>query len=174
MKKVLQIATIVAIIGCASAQTDKGGLLVGASSSFGYSSTSYDDPTVRNTTSFDLDVRTGYFLMDNLVLGLNIGYEKEKQGDDETTTTLVGPFVRYYIIGTFFIGTSYSLASIEEVYARAGEKTDFRFLAFEAGYPIWIVEKIAIEPSLNYGVASGKDILNSKTFGLSIGFSLYF
>ncbi|MEO9871043.1 hypothetical protein [Ekhidna sp.] len=52
--------------------------------------------------------------------------------------------------------------------------TNFTVLSFEAGYPIWIVDNVAIEPSLNYGMRSGDDIIDSSTFGLNVGFSLYF
>ncbi|WP_421763039.1 hypothetical protein [Ekhidna sp.] len=174
MKKVLLIATLVAFFGCADAQTEKGGWLIGASTSFEYASTSYDDPTLDKTTNFNLEIVTGYFLIDNLAVGLNYGYDKEKQGFDGNTTTFIGPFVRYYVKGTFFVGTSYSAASREDIFARAPEKSSFRLLAFEAGYPIWIVDTIAIEPSLNYGIATGEDIVNSKTFGLNLGLNLYF
>lgn len=174
MKKVLLTATLVAFFGCANAQTDQGGWLIGASSSLGYSSTSYDDPTVNNTTNFNLEVGVGYFLIDNLAAGLNVGYEKVKDGFDGNTTAFFGPFVRYYVNGTFFLGTSFAAASREDIFARAAETIKFEVLSFEAGYPIWVVENIAIEPSLNYVLATGDDIKSNKTFGMGIGINLYF
>ncbi|WP_420316214.1 hypothetical protein [Ekhidna sp.] len=174
MKKVILIANLIAIIGCAEAQTDRGSWLLGASSSFGYSSTSYDAVQIENASNFNLEVSAGFFLIENLAAGLNIGYDKTKQGFDGNTTSLFGPFVRYYVKGVFFLGTSYAAASREEIFASAGETKKFGFLAFEAGCPIWIVDNVAIEPSLNYGIASGDDIVNSKTFGLNVGFSVYF
>ncbi|WP_424961873.1 hypothetical protein [Ekhidna sp.] len=173
MKKVWLIATLVAIFGCANAQTDRGKWLIGASSSLGYSSTSYDEPGLDKTTSFNIEGVAGYFVIDNLAAGLNIGYDKEKQGDDGNTTTLIGPFVRYYANGIFFLGASYSSASREDVFARAADKFSFRVLAFEAGYPIWIIDQLAIEPTLNYGIATGDEIVKSKTFGLSLGLNVY-
>ncbi|WP_370089780.1 hypothetical protein [Ekhidna sp.] len=173
MKKLILASALVACFSLAIAQTDQGGLLLSASTSLGFASTSYDAP-LEKTSNFDLEVGAGYFLINNLAVGLNARFEKEKQGDDETTTKFFGPFARYYINGGFFVGASYARASLEEVFARAGNKIKFSILAFEAGYPIWIVEKVAIEPSLNYGIASGSDIINSKTLGFNIGFSIYF
>ena len=174
VKKELLTATLVVVFGFANAQTDQGGWLIGPSTSLGYTSTSYDDPTLNKITNFNLELGAGYFLIDNLAAGVTVGYEKVKEGFDGNTTTFIGPFVRYYVKGTFFVGASYAAASREEVFARAPVKVNFRILAFEAGYPIWIVDNIAIEPSLNYGMASGDDIIDSDSLGVNIGFTLYF
>ncbi|WP_436517421.1 outer membrane beta-barrel protein [Ekhidna sp. To15] len=173
MKKLILTASLIACIGIAQAQTEKGGWLIGATSSLGFNSTKFDGVSDRQT-SFNIGGLGGYFLMDNLAAGLNVGYSSAKQGNSKGSSTLIGPFARYYVNGTFFVGASFSAASSKFDAGLGETKTNFTVLAFEAGYPIWIVDNVAIEPSLNYGMSSGDDITNSNSFGLNVGFSLYF
>ncbi|MEQ8904813.1 outer membrane beta-barrel protein [Ekhidna sp.] len=174
MKKSLLTATLVAIFGFANAQTDQGGWLVGASSNLGFSSTSYDAPGADNTSSFNFEVAGGYFIMDNLAAGLNIGIANEKEGDDKTTVTAFGPFARYYVNGTFYVGASFAAAKVKNEFTGGSSDFSFSILGLEAGYPIWIVDNVAIEPGLRYDMASGSDITNNNSFGVNIGFNLYF
>lgn len=174
MKRLLLATTLVVFFGCANAQTEQGGWLIGATSNLGINSTKYDGGG-DNQTDLSIGGLAGYFIMDNLAAGLNVGLSSSKQGDLKATSTLIGPFARYYVNGTFFLGATYSIASSKVDVPGFGEtKTNFNVLAFEAGYPIWIVDNVAIEPSLNYGMASGDDITNFNTFGLNVGFTLYF
>ena len=103
------------------AQTDQGKFLVGVSStlslagtgsslmSLGFSTMKYksdsDDFEERDPdkeTSFNLLPKVGYFVIDNLAVGLDIGigYSNTKSGESgykyETTMFSVGPFIRYY------------------------------------------------------------------------------
>lgn len=173
MKKLLLTASLIACFGISHAQTEKGGWLVGATSNLGFSSSSSDGAS-DNQTSFSIEGRGGYFFVDNLVAGLNVGYSSNKQGDVKSTSILIGPFARYYVNGTVFLGASFAAATSKFDSGFGDSKANFTVLAFEAGYPIWIVDNVAIEPSLNYGILSGDDIINSKTFALNVGFSLYF
>ncbi len=95
--------TMIAAFGVANAQTGEGGWLVGASSNLGFSSTSFDGVD-DNSNSFNLNGRAGYFFMENLAGGLAIGFANTKLGDNKTTSTSIGPFARYYVNGTFFVG----------------------------------------------------------------------
>ncbi|MEP5610740.1 MAG: hypothetical protein ABJP45_00750, partial [Cyclobacteriaceae bacterium] len=107
MKKFLFTMTLIAAFGVANAQTGEGGWLVGASSNLGFSSTSIDGAS-DNVSNFNLAGRAGYFLMENLAAGLTLGFSNTKQGDNKTTITSIGPFARYYVNGTFFLGAGYS------------------------------------------------------------------
>jgi hypothetical protein len=173
MKRLIFTAVLAASFGIVNAQTEQGGWLVGATSDLGFSSTSYDGGG-DNQTAFGIGGQAGYFLMDNLVAGLNVGLSSSKQGDAKGSTTSIGPFARYYVNGTFFLGAGFSAASSKFDPGTGETKTTFNVLEFEGGYPIWIVDNVAIEPALNYSIFSGDDITNRKTFGLDIGFTLYF
>ena len=153
------------------AQTEQGGWLVGASTKLAFTSTSFDGSD-DNVNEFDLTLSAGNFVADNLVLGLNLSYNSLSDSFDKQTTSLVGPFFRYYAEGTFFLGASYLLGTTK----LGSGGTDFTFngnyLGLEAGYPIWVTENIAIEPSLNYAIGGG-DFDGSSALGINIGFGLY-
>ncbi len=172
MKKLLLITMIATSISFAQAQTSEGGWLAGASSNLSFSSTSIDGVD-DNQSNFNLTGRAGYFVIDNLAAGLNLGLSSSKLGDFKTSSTTIGPFARYYVNGTFYVGAGYSVLSGKN---ESGSTTVSEFdggnLLLEAGYPIWIVENVAVEPGISY--TSGTGDINRSTLALSVGFMLYF
>ncbi len=153
------------------AQTEEGGWLAGASSNLSFSSTSIDGVD-DNRSSFNLSTRGGYFFIDNLVGGLTLGLSSSKQGDFKTSSTTIGPFARYYVNGTFYVGAGYTAVSGE---TESGSTTVSDFsggnLLLEAGYPIWIVDSVAVEPGISY--TSGTGDINSSIFAVAVGFNIY-
>jgi hypothetical protein len=123
MKKidVITVFLFLICIGFVNAQTDKGRMLLGASSDlgltgsdlldFGYSSTkskldgaSYVEDNTTKITNISLLPKFGYFVADNLALGLDFTFASAKAkggglSNSESTSRLLstGPFVRYYI-----------------------------------------------------------------------------
>ncbi|MEO9871047.1 hypothetical protein [Ekhidna sp.] len=174
MKKVLLTIALVAVFGfAANAQTDQGGWVVGASSNLGFSSQSVDGVD-ENGSTFILDVKAGYFLIDNLAGGLNLGYSSIKQvgSEDALNTTEIGLFSRYYFNGTFYAGLGFDAVSAK---FGDGDSVSGTQINIEAGYPIFIGgETVALEPSLNYSLGGGDLLEDSSTFGVNVGFFLYF
>lgn len=173
MKKILLGTTLLAAFSFTSkAQTEQGGWFIGASTNLSFTSTSFDGSD-DSVNEFDVTLSAGTFIADNLVFGLNMNYNSVSDSFDKQTTSLVGPFFRYYAEGTFFLGASYLLGTTK----LGSGGTDFTFngnyLGLEAGYPIWVTENIAIEPSLNYAIGGG-DFDGSSALGINIGFGLYF
>ena len=175
MKKLLLTGVLVAFFNLANAQTEQGGWFVGASSALSFTSTSYDGQE-DNDTNFNLEGRAGSFVSDNLNFGLFIGFETSKDGssDFKTTASAIGPFIRYYANGQVYFGVGYAIsnAKITSGGTTVGE-ADGGLIALEAGYPIWINDIIAVEPSLNYGIGTG-DFDSSRSLSLAIGFGIYF
>ncbi|MEQ9404229.1 MAG: outer membrane beta-barrel protein [Cyclobacteriaceae bacterium] len=173
MKKFFLTMTMVAVFGIATAQTEQGGWLIGASTNLGFTSTSVDGVD-DNESEFNLDGKAGYFLIDGLAAGLNLSFSNNKQGDDKTTVTAIGPFARYYVNGTFFVGAGYASTSVKSDDGTTSNTVKGGLLSLEAGYPIWFGDNVALEPSLNYGMGSGDLLKDTSFFGLAVGFSLYF
>ena len=120
MKKISLLISILCLVASsASAQLEKGSFLLGSSStiamgggwgselmSLGFSKTKYKQGTVTEDdytmTYYNLLPRAGYFIIDNLIAGLEVvvsGYvEKDVNGDGTWKESLLaaGPFVRYY------------------------------------------------------------------------------
>ena len=176
MKKLLLTTALVAIFGVASAQTDQGGWVVGGSGNLSFSSA--DDGSDDNLNEFNLDVRGGYFLMDNLAAGLNLGFYSFKRGDNDGSIFGVGPWARYYFNGTFYAGAGIDFDSY-----KAGDEDSVSgsLIKLEAGYPIFIGgETVALEPALNYWIGGGdlydegSSFALNGAFALSVGFFMYF
>lgn len=120
MKKTfLFIAVICLIASDAVAQLEKGNLMFGVTSTFtlmggwgselgslGFSNTKHNDGTTTEDaykqTTYNLLPKTGYFIIDNLVAGLEVivsGYTEENadyEGKWSESIFGIGPFVRYY------------------------------------------------------------------------------
>jgi len=142
----------------ANAQTGQGGWLIGGSSAISYSST---DNGFSTSSVFLMDMKAGYFVAENLNLGLSFGY----LDFDGSTLTTIGPFARYYINGGFFLGAGY------ESQSSGGENASL--LNLEGGYPIFINDNVAIEPGITYAIGLG-DYDGLSTFAFGVGFTFYF
>ncbi|WP_127123745.1 outer membrane beta-barrel protein [Chryseotalea sanaruensis] len=86
MRKVIMIAIFGLLTSVAMAQTTSGTIALGG----GFRFTS-NDP---GTSSFSLSGSGGYFLKDNLMVGLDLSYSSANDGDN--TSLGLGPFIRYY------------------------------------------------------------------------------
>jgi hypothetical protein len=155
MKKSIFLIAFLLIAGYASAQISKGTILAGASSNLSFTSVSPD--TGENYTLFDLSLKGGYFVIDNVVAGANFGYQKI----DDYSVTSFGIFGRYYYQGKFFGGAGFNIITPEGSDSQTS-------IPFEVGYAAFINEFIAVEPSLNFSI--GED---NNTFGFRVGFTLY-
>lgn len=160
MKKTLLTLFAAITVFAASAQIEQGTILVGASSNAGFSSTSIDGVD-DNSTSFNIGLKGGYFVIDNLAVGLTFEYQKEKFGDSEFDATGFGLFGRYYVNGKIFAGAGFQSIKFGDADAET-------FIPLEVGYAAFITDNIAVEPSLNYVIGDG-----NSTFGLGVGFTLY-
>ena len=166
MKKVLLTAALVAVFGfAANAQTDQGGWVVGGSTNIDFSSTSNDGDS---QSTFGIDIKGGYFLMDNLAAGLNIGYVNVS---DVASSSAFGPFARYYFNGTFYAGAGIDFASVKP---DGGDSVSGTWINLEAGYPVFLTDNVAFEPNLSYAIGGGDLNEDLSRFGVNFGFFLYF
>jgi len=106
MKKLLLLAVVTVMGLTASAQTEKGSFVLGGS--IGYYKDKYT-PDNNKLSSFNIAPSAGYFVADNIAVGLGLGYWQAKY--DQNAGTINGgalratmkeelfsirPFVRYY------------------------------------------------------------------------------
>lgn len=163
MKKVVLSVFAVLVVFAASAQIEQGTWLVGASSNAGF--TSYNEDA-GDYSEFSLDVKGGYFVIDNLAVGLNLGYAKV----DEASATKIGIFGRYYVNGKIFLGAGYNSNTLDSGVDGA-DKVTVSEIPLEVGYAVFLNNAIAVEPALGYSIYGGDG--EGSAFGLKIGFSLY-
>jgi len=205
-------------IGLLKAQTAKGNVLLGASSSLNLTSDDpdadtdimgigfttvkqksdaqgFNEPDPDKITSFNLSPKVGYFVIDNLALGLDFSYALSKyrngQNDNKNTASLfsVGPFIRYYY------PTSRVLPFAELNGAFGTLKKTFESDAFDnvtkynvttlgvgVGIAAPLGEKITFDVSAVYSSTTVKqkddNPNNVRTvtgaFGLKLGFTFFF
>ena len=155
MKKILFMIMFTCCACMASAQIESGTFLVGASSNIGYNNLSPDNSS--GYTIMNIDLKGGYFVINNLVLGLNVGYTKV----DEFSELSIGAFTRYYIAGKFFAGAGFTSIKTDETDAVTE-------IPIELGYAAFVAGNFAIEPSLSYAMGDGYE-----RFGANLGFMFY-
>jgi hypothetical protein len=113
MKKVLIGLVFIVMAGALNAQYDAGKILMTGGLNFSSTTPKYEVKSGSNTTTsegtkttmFGINLMGGYFLADNIAVGLGVGYDNTKStfktDNTESTETdnmmSVAPFARYYI-----------------------------------------------------------------------------
>lgn len=195
IKFVLVFTLVICYAVSITAQTEKGNILLGGSSNLSLLNTKSkwkddnDDGKIGNTFDFEFTPRAGYFIMDNLAIGLEfpISYSKYKDDNDNVdkeTTYAIAPFARYYLgankIKPFFqaeIGFGGYKQQRDPANFPASEETYGLFLfQFNGGASFFINEKVALDLSLGYSYLSSKQKEdnpdNYKTIHKGIGFGV--
>lgn len=176
MKKIVTVVSALVLGTTAMAQTDQGGWVFGAGSDFSFVSSKLDNEQEESASDINLDVAAGYFVIDNLSIGLGLGYgsNKEAGADDASTGFQVGPIIRYYLPMKIFGQLSYQIGSR----SAGGEKLySTGDLGIGAGYAAFLNDNISIEPMVKYDLTSAKpdegDSVSGSAFGFFINFGIY-
>lgn len=188
------LVVMVAAIG-AKAQYNQGRMLVGGGANFTANTDKSKNggTTVTNskTTSFGLQPRFGYFVIDNLAIGAALDFgtsvTKYETNDDKDkyTSIALAPFVRYYLPQNIFFQGQFGFGSAKDKHEESnGADTEVKYNLFNwslgVGYAAFITDNIAIEPMISYG----SDILTRKdsnpkakhidnNFTIGVGFQIY-
>lgn len=209
MKKCILFFLVTAWSFNAHAQMNKGNLLLGASSNFnifgsgnnmeymsiGFSTIKYDDtPDEKDKLiSLNLNPKVGYFIIDNLAIGLdlNVGFSNQKSDDGSSTNNAligVGPFVRYYVgkkkIKPFLEANSL-FSTVNSKYDFDSEETEVKskIKSFGGGVGIAIPmgDKFCFDALLSYSNLTLKEDvrgidrygLKINSIGLKLGFTVF-
>ena len=157
------------IVFAASAQISKGAILMRGSSNLGFTSFNED---AGDYTQFNLDVKGGYFIMDNLALGLNLGFSSVDLGDSgKETDTGFGVFGRYYFNGKIFGGVGFNSVKVKFESDSFDSESTVSVIPIEVGYAAFLNDVVAIEPSVNYSIY-GSDA-EGASFGIAVGLTVY-
>ena len=114
-------------------------------------------------TNFALGVGGHYFVANNFGVGANLGFAYSKNGFSNWVL-VVGPSVRYYVLGLVRVGAGVNLLVPHNGDLQAN-------LPLSVGYPIFIKPNVAIEPNVNFnfGLTDGVQGWNG-IFGLNFDF----
>lgn len=200
MKKIFFLLIILVSICFSSsyAQTSKGNVMLGLSpvisltgygsdmASLGFSSIKYKsdegDSDGDKMTNFGLIPEVGYFVIDDLAVGLdiNVSYtsSKSEEGDKSSTSYMAaGPFVRYYFPMTKvspFIELNSSFGKHVDKYEDEDFKTNITSLGGVVGLAFPLGEKVTFDFAAGYNSLMLKEPedneANAKTIIGTIGF----
>jgi len=192
LKPVLKFKVIITLLivmictGNLMAQFSKGRMLVGGTASFS-SLTTKDDAFSSDITSnmFTITPRAGYFIIDNLAIGLDVSFGITKAStstssqSSKSTSILAGPYVRYYLKPGIFFQGEYQLGSSKVSYDATGIKFDYTenlsAWAISAGYALFLNDQVAVEPMISYKSSVAKESMQDykgTNAGVVIGIGL--
>lgn len=137
--------------------------------------------------SFNLLPRAGYFVMDNLAVGLDllVGYYSQKDPDDgdkySETTLAIGPFVRYYypLEKCYpFVEANLGLGTYKEKGVEWDDKEGILLFGLGVGAAKPLGENVMLDGLVGYSSITWKDEDDDKyiysSIGLRVGFTLFF
>ncbi len=158
---------IILILGTFSLNTlhaqhvSSGSIMLGGSLGFESTSVQNSDDNLNRLT---ISPNVGYFPLDNLGLGLNLGIISSTQGEFKTTQTFIGPFARYYVFEGLFPQVQYLWEKIDF----DGIDETLSGFDFTIGYTAFLNSSIALEPTIFYRTSDEYD-----SFGLKIGVQVF-
>lgn len=207
MKKLL-LAGAVALFGLSNAQMTKGDWVISGNTGMGFSAQSSKIKVNGNTedgpktSSFSITPSVGYFVMDGLAVGIDLGYNSTttKQDGDKLTSSVfsVMPTATYYFqTGSKFVPfvgagvgyasnkTKYSINNNSSIYdpllmVDSEYTTDGFAWKAKAGVTYMATQSLGINLGLGFDQFSNKETYdnvdiktNVNTFGVNVGFSYF-
>ncbi len=175
IKKFLFAVGLIIITHSLFSQTvSQGAWMAGGSAGF---SSSKQDGAGNSTTTIDVIPSAGYFIMDNLGVGINVTYSSTSLNNSTLTSLAFGPWARYYVIPNAFAQSGYNMGTnkISGDFGKATTKNSSMYLG--VGYSAWLSNSVALEPMVYYNIQKEKDESNdpvrTNSFGLNIGFQVF-
>ncbi len=167
MKKTILTLLLVSSLFIVNAQTEKGDWMVGGSFLLN---------TEKNTTAIGLTPNAGIFIIPNLAIGGNLGFDYSKVGDNKATDFRIGPFARYYFtqanVRPFVHGIfNYLNRQVKTPVSKNTEQGIHYFLG--AGAAIFLNDQVSVDALLGYNHSKLEGFDGSGGFAMTIGFQVY-
>lgn len=197
MKKLL-LAGVVALFGLSNAQMTKGDWVISGNTGIGFNSIntktkvageSFDGTKV---STFSVTPSVGYFVIDKLAVGIDLGFTSITTKDDGDKTTLsnfsVMPTATYYFANSSklvpFLGAGIGYASnkTKETYTGGSDEYTADGLAWKikGGVTYMATQSLGINLGVSFDQFSNKETYlgtefknNVNTFGVNVGFSYF-
>jgi hypothetical protein len=172
INKILFIATLLATFA-SNAQIDKGNWMMGGSGAFGnYKATSGGSSSTNTSLRISPDI--GYFVIDNLSIGLagQFNYTFEK-GDTKTiNSNSVSPFIRYYFLEKEKTINIFSEARYE-IMRMSHSDLKAETLLIKAGTVFFVNSSVGIEVALNYSTQKTNQNFENRAIYVNVGFQIH-
>ena len=157
MKKLILLilaSVLVLSISTSVYAIDKGTFAINPSSNFFISS--YDDDRDFEVQRFDVDATVGYFIANNIELGLGVGFDTFSESgadDDNATEVFFSPYVEFLFPSSsnyFFAGARLYIASEENEDNPNSWTDDIFAFSFYGGYKLMLAPNIALDLGGSY------------------------
>ncbi|HTN08395.1 hypothetical protein [Agriterribacter sp.] len=167
MKKTILTQLLVSSLFIVNAQTGKGDWMAGGN---------FRLNTEKNTTAIGFTPNTGIFILQNLAIGGNVGFDYSKVGDNKATDFRIGPFARYYFtqanVRPFVHGVfNYLNRQVKTHISKNTEQGINYFLG--GGAAIFLNDQVSLDALLGYNHSKLKGFDGSGGFAMTIGFQVY-
>lgn len=165
-KTLMVSALVLGLATFSQAQTvSAGSWMIGGMAGFSSATADGADDALNTIT---ISPNLGYFVIDNLGIGVNVGFVSQSLGDASLTQVGIGPYARYYVYQGLFpqVGIMYNSIKFDD--EDADTSTDINL---GVGYSFFLNNSIAVEPMLSYTIGGGDSKVN--TFGLMIGIQAF-
>lgn len=123
--------------------------------------------------SISLDPGAGFFVIDNLAIGLNTSIGYSKNNSYHMTIVGIGPYVKYYFNNGVFVNLD---TFIDKIHENGGTNTTDLSFSPGIGYAFFLNSKVSLEPSVNYKYLHEKSdggTLNTNFFFLGIKLNIF-
>lgn len=144
--------------------------------SVGFSSSKQEDAGQAKTV-IEFLPDAGYFIIDNLGVGLNGIYSRTDQDNASLTQLAVGPWARYYVYEQAFVQAGFQAGTLTIDGDFGNAKTSFSKIELGLGYSAFLTDDIALEPIIYFNRSKSKDenedAVNTNTFGLRVGLKIF-
>jgi outer membrane protein len=158
-KATLSLVAVLCFTQLSLGQTvNQGAWMVGGSA--GFSSMKFKDAD-NSLSTIVLNPNLGYFIADDLAIGLDVGFVSQSFDGESESTFGLGPSIRYYVTDPIYVTVGANLELDE-----GGGTT----IVAGVGYSWFLNNSVAIEPELFLNLYNNDgDISDYTIFGLSIG-----
>ena len=174
MKKLLFAAIAVFALGNVNAQdgqTAEGKWLIEANTNFGAAhaaNTSFQFASSDGSSSYNLGLEGGYFIMNDLAIKAGLGFGGDKpDGGDSSTSLSYKLGAKYYVKSMIPVQIDYSAPSTKDVDENPS------YFGIQAGYAVFLGSNVSIEPGIRFNKSLNEDYYND-VLQFNVGFALHF
>jgi|WetSurMetagenome_2_1015567.scaffolds.fasta_scaffold124686_2 hypothetical protein len=125
-----------------------------------------------NTFNLTLSPGVGYFIIDNLAIGINTDFSLTYQGGYGIYTLGLGPYARYYFKNGLFINGQLGYNLLHGLKNNNQKQKAYSIIP-GIGYAIFLNPKVSFEPSLNYRHINGPDSNSQDGVFLELKLSIF-
>ena len=128
---------------------------------------------VLNTFSLSLSPGFGYFVIDNMAIGLNTSFGYTNLGPEAYSVGL-GPYAKYYFKNGLFLKAELGYNLLHGLgYGYSGNKQKEYSMMPGIGYAFFLNSKVSFEPSVSYKYINGPYTQRSNSAILELKFCIF-